>query len=146
MGNSNSGRRPQATVLKVLRGNPGQRKLNTQEPTPPAGIAVKPARLSEGAGPVWDELAPVCMVMGTLTPADVSAFVTFCELRASSDYTIRQKATTEPDKMGRLFKTERELANALRPYYEKFGLEPSGRARISLPKTPSVNKWADVIG
>ena len=32
MGNWNSGRRPQPTALKVLRGNPGKRPLNVDEP------------------------------------------------------------------------------------------------------------------
>ncbi len=42
---------------------------------------------------------------------------------------------------------ERNTAQALRPYYEKFGLEPVGRARISVPqvKEPE-SKWAGLLG
>jgi hypothetical protein len=41
-------------------------------------------------------------------------------------------------------KLERETANALRPYYALFGLEPVSRARISVPKKAEepVSKWA----
>jgi len=70
MGNHNSGRRPTPTALKILRGNPGKRPLNQDEPQPPKGPVVKP-ELSAGADRVWDALAPVCEAMGTLTAADV---------------------------------------------------------------------------
>jgi hypothetical protein len=42
---------------------------------------------------------------------------------------------------------ESELATKIRPYYEKFGLEPAGRARISVPKREEpVSKWAGMLG
>ena len=42
-------------------------------------------------------------------------------------------------------KLERETASALRPYYEKFGLEPVGRARISVPQTKAPeSKWGAI--
>src|SRR5688572_22964262 len=91
MGNKNSGRRPQPTALKVLRGNPGQRPLNDAEPRPPAGEARPPASLSRIAASVWAEIAPACVAMGTLTPADVTAFATLCELEATRRMASSQK-------------------------------------------------------
>lgn len=156
MGNRNSGRRPQPSALKVLRGNPGQRSINAQEPRPPIGPVDKPKRLSGAATVVWEELAPVCEAMGTLTKADAKAFATLCELQATLDMASAQKdadgfapftvGTDYNDapvvKIHAALKLERETASALRPYYEKFGLEPSGRARISLPKQAEpASKW-----
>jgi P27 family predicted phage terminase small subunit len=160
MGNRNSGRRPKPTALKVLRGNPGQRKLNEAEPIPPAGEVTIP-RLSETAKVIWAELAPVATAMGTLTRADGKAFATLCELQATLDAACAEKdregfspflVTTMVDSAGNehanvkehpAIKLERNTAAALRPYYEKFGLEPVGRARISVPKAQEpVNKWA----
>ncbi len=164
MGNQNSGRRPKPTALKVLQGNPGKRKLNQHEPKPPQGEAKQPKGLSLGAIAVWAELAPLAMAMGTLTTADVRAFATLCELQATF-----QQITAAKDTKGQLFtlkaeeadssvpemvvfvdnliRVEREAAAALRPYYERFGLEPVGRARIVLPakETAPVSKWAGVL-
>ena len=86
MGNQNSGRRPQPTALKVLRGNPGKRKPNVGEPKPPAGEVTQPAELSTGAAGVWAELAPICLAMKTLTPADVRPFRAMCELVATFEH------------------------------------------------------------
>ena len=159
-GNANSGRRPQASALKVLRGNPGKRKLSGSEPTPPDGVVAKPGTLSVVAGAVWDELAPVAMAMGTLTVADCAAFATLCELEATRRQASAQKDaegfgmfTLSEDYNGAMkvgvhaaIKVERETATALRPYYEKFGLEPSGRARIALPNRKPVSKWDGLVG
>src|SRR5512132_3034580 len=129
MGNQNSGRRPQPTALKVLRGNPGKRKPSEFEPVPMAGEVVKPEGLSRGASAVWDELAPVAIVMGTLTLADVRSFRTLCELEDTFSANTATKGTAVFD-----VRLERETAAALRPYYGMFGLEPASRTRIMVPK------------
>ncbi len=143
MGYENSGRRPQPSALKVLRGNPGKRKPNAQEPRPPTGDVIKPADLSAAAAAVWDELAPVARAMGTLTPADIRPFGTLCELQATFTAAARTKGTAAFDA-----RLERETATALRPYYALFGLEPISRARIAVP-TPAdaapVSKWAGAL-
>ncbi len=165
MGNHNSGRRPKPTALKVLRGNPGKRKLNEAEPKPPQGVANPPENLSASALTVWAQIGPVATAMGTLSTADVYAFGTLCELIATQRMAAAEKdregfsaflITTVPDPDGEThikitehpaIKLERNTAAALRPYYEKFGLEPVGRARISVPKQEApVSKWAGVLG
>lgn len=101
-------------------------------------------------------MAPVASAMGTLTTADVKPFATLCELQATLEMASSQKNaegfapfTLSEDyngapviKVHAALKLERETATALRPYYEKFGLEPVGRARISVPKPKEPeNKW-----
>jgi P27 family predicted phage terminase small subunit len=159
-GNQNSGRRPKPTALKVLQGNPGKRKLNQHEPKPPQGDVKPPEGISKAALSVWTRIAPVAMAMGTLTPADVWAFKTLCELQATFDIAAGQKDAPEfaPFTVGEDYnavpmvkvhaalKLEKETALALRPYYEKFGLEPVGRARISVPpQEKTESKW-EAIG
>jgi len=141
MGNQNSGRRPKPTALHVLRGNPSRKKLNENEVRPPAGDVGKPEALSLGASGVWDELAAVCLAMGTLTPADLKPFATLCELQEAFTRSALAKGTEAYDA-----RVERESANALRPYYEYFGLTPSSRARISVPKKADEpqSKWAGI--
>src|SRR5690349_18593228 len=137
-GNKNSGRRPQSTALKVLRGNPSKTKLNQHEPKPPQGVVNQPESLSNAAAVVWDEIAPIALAMGTLTTADTQAFATLCELEVTRRQASAEKnregfspfmVTTMVDSAGNehmnvkehpAIKLERNTAAALRPYYEKF--------------------------
>jgi phage terminase small subunit len=148
----------------VLQGNPGKRPFNAREPKPPAGDVIKPATLSQNAVGIWEEMAPICVAMGTLTIADRKAFATFCELQATLELASASKGnpTFQPfraqpedasDPASRMeividavLKLERDTAAALRPYYEKFGLEPVGRARISVqkPQAPK-SKWEGAL-
>jgi Phage terminase, small subunit len=144
-GNSNSGRRPEPTALTLLRGNPSKKRLNAQEPTPPPGEVVKPAGLTPGADLIWEWLAPVCLEMGTLTRADVAAFMMLCELEATIALAREWKATPRKRLAG--LKLEKELAPIVRPYYALFGLDPVSRAKIQVPKKPAapVSKWAGML-
>jgi hypothetical protein len=142
MGFENSGRRPKPTAIHILNGNPSRKKLNENEPCPPAGDVVKPAGLSAGAAEVWDRLAPICLAMRTLTTADVQVFWRLCELEASWETNIRAKGTEAFS-----HRQECDLARELRPYTAVFGLEPVSRSRISTPKPKDepVSKWAGAL-
>jgi P27 family predicted phage terminase small subunit len=160
LGNRNSGRKPKPYALKALEGNRGKRKLVDDEPKPPPGPVVKPETLSHGASVVWERQAPICLEMGTLTAADVLAFAKLCELEATAITASGQKdregftaflVTTVPDPDGEVhvkisehpaIKMERATAQALRPFYEYFGLVPVGRARIHISKPEGEQKWA----
>jgi phage terminase small subunit len=156
MGNYNSGRRPQGTALKVLRGNPGRGRLNGREPVVPAGVVEVPATISSGARRVWDRLAPVAVAMQTLTVADVEAFKTLCELQASLDlaaaakdapgfvaFAVGEEGDGPPTVVVHAaLGLELRIAAVVWPYYEKFGLEPVGRARLTVGAASPVSKWA----
>src|SRR5688500_18831593 len=160
-GNQNSGRRPNPNALKVLRGITRRDRLNELEPTPPAGEVVKPSNLSGRAAVVWDRLAPVLLAMGTLTTGDVETFATLCEIQADLDMARAQKDAPEfapftlsedyngAPKVGvhGAIKLEKELAPIVRPYYEYFGMTPSSRARIQVPKKAEEpqSKWAGTL-
>jgi len=162
MGNRNSGRRPQPTALKVLRGNPGKRPLNADEPTPPPGAVEKPATLSTPAAAVWDRLAPGAIAMGTLTRVDATAFALLCELQATLEWAAGRKdpppraererpsawVRRSHARLAAAMKIEKDFAPIIRPYYEFFGLTPQSRARIHVPKkdaAPVVSKWAGAL-
>lgn len=125
---------------------------------------MKPAGLSVAAGAVWDELAPICLAMRTLTAADVRPFATLCELQATLQQTSASKdgralftlaLADRDDPDGPLaividsaLRLERETAAALRPYYEYFGLTPSSRARLAVGaqrEEPKASKWAGAL-
>ena len=90
-------------------------------------------------------MAPVCLHMGTLTPADARPFAMLCELEAS--VTIARRWKQKPRTMAKGLKLEQSLAALLRPYYALFGLEPVSRARIAVAKQVEapVSKWAGAL-
>jgi phage terminase small subunit len=111
------GPKPTATVLKMIRGNPGRRPLNLNEPKPTVGCA-KPDYLDEAAGAVWDRFAPELIRIGVLTKVDEVPFARFCILSAES--------IANPY----AFPTNKE--QQLRMYANEFGMTASGRARLSV--------------
>ena len=141
MGNQNSGRRPKPTSLKLLRGEIRKDRLNLLEPKPVEGPVVKPDYLSEPASKVWDELAPVCLDMGTLTAADIATFARLCEL----EHTARLSSQGKEYPGWKNQREERDAATAIKSYYDFFGMTPSGRSRIKVPKQPEQkSKWEAV--
>jgi phage terminase small subunit len=144
MGNRNSGgRNRKSTALKLLRGNPGKGPLNLLEPGPPPGQVTKPSWLSAGACLIWDQMAPLCVAMRTLTVVDEKAFGCFCELQFSLERGAAMKRMGDWDEAMRV---ERHYAPLIRPYYDYFGLTPTSRARMAVAKADDgpVKKWANL--
>jgi len=145
MGNRNSGRRPRtATALKVLRGAQKSR-INVNAAAPPQGPIVVPAELGEGARRVWEELAPLCIGMGTLTVVDVRPFAMLCELQATLNRASALKA--EPGQFMKGVMLEKQFATIIRQYYALFGMDPVSRMRIRVATqdAPPVSKWGGVL-
>ena len=75
------GRKPIPTALKIARGNPGQRRLPTDEPQPstvfdltvPEILAGDPAARAE-----WETTAPRLHRVGLLTEVDLDALTLYC--------------------------------------------------------------------
>jgi hypothetical protein len=122
----------------------------------PAGPVVKPAQLSTAASAIWDVLAPICQTLGTLTPADVWAFVTILELEATRQKASTDKSTaTSIGESAYALRLERQTASALRPWLETFGLTPGSRARLQVARPKGTDpfdafqqqrsKWAGLL-
>jgi len=86
----------------------------------------------------------MCLAMGTLTAVDVRPFAALCELQATFSDCAKLKDTAPSNFSAKL---ERETAAALRPFYEYFGMTPSARSRISVPKQAEEpqSKWAGAL-
>lgn len=81
------------------------------------------------------------MAMGTLTAPDVPAFARLCEL----EHTARQSSRGKDEPGWKGQREERDAALALKSYYDFFGMTPSGRSRIRVPKVDKpVSKWEAV--
>ena len=135
-----AGRPALPVALHLARGT-FRRDRHGEKPAPVVapGKVLKPSGLSEAAARVWDELAPICVALGTLTRADQRAFGVLCELQATCE---AASATKGASAVG--MRAERLAAAAVRPYYELFGLAgPLSRTRLPKPAVDDFDPFLD---
>jgi P27 family predicted phage terminase small subunit len=147
------GRKPVPRALHVLRGLPSKQKLSADEPQPaPVDDLAPPAWLDPEAQAEWTRLAPVLQRLGVFTETDTAALTAYCEAWATW-----KGATQQIRKFGMVIKGK-EAVPIVSPYVKiahnallhmralltEFGMTPSSRARVHVPKAdqPAVSKWA----
>jgi P27 family predicted phage terminase small subunit len=135
---SRRGPAPKPTALKVLhgdyKGRPSAR--NTREPKPTKREIKPPAKMSNGAREVWDEIAPMLIEIGILTPPDAKIFAEFCEATVivqiaraqiarmlSGEYEPKPGAANPFNSYARAVITMTNLGG-------RYGLTPSDRSRL----------------
>lgn len=166
-GNWNSGRRRQPTALKVLRGNPGKRRIDPANEPQPAAVTESfdepPAELNGNATAraEWKRVAPLLRLCGLVSQAERTALVALCLEWATYLVAQRQlrRARLVKGKDGVLHISpyvaiaDRALSQCQRLWAE-LGLTPAGRARLArLPPAPSsrtppptpVSKWGGLL-
>ena len=137
------GPKPQSTDLKILRGNPGKRRLNLQEPQYPAGTPTKPTWLDEYAGEEWDRLVRVMSEARLLTTADfgilLSTVLAYSQLKRNELALQKFKSDSYvvKDRRGnRAMKPRPEIlrAEVVRKQYTSFlcelGQSPVSKSRV----------------
>ena len=113
------GRKPIPTAVLKFRGSP--RANRPDEPQPPGGPIEPPGFLSEAGRKVWDIMAPMCILMGTLTAVDAKRFAAYCNCQGkleTQDLSIEDSC---------------KLEQRLDRYATSFGLGASERASIKMP-------------
>lgn len=135
---------PLPTKIKVLRGNPGKKRLPKpgEEPEPELFVEVPdpPDWLGEYGVKEWYRVAPHLVDLGLLTEADYMAFATYCQnvhMLVESSLDIEKNGTTIRGSRGDVrnpaLATFTACTGALRSMAGEFGMTPSSRARIRLP-------------
>ncbi len=76
------GRKPIPSRVAFLRGLPGHRPANKDEPQPGPGSIEPPKYLSQKAKEVWQEVAPELFRLGLLTILDRQALARYSALHA----------------------------------------------------------------
>jgi P27 family predicted phage terminase small subunit len=136
------------TRLKVLRGNPGKRRINP-EPEPPA-IEVcpePPAFLAGYAGEEWRRVAPALHVIGVLREVDMQILAGYCQNYAvwrTAVEALARVAAQDPVMHGLLIqaadgtprrnplvKVAADAANDMLRFANDLGIGPAARARIA---------------
>jgi P27 family predicted phage terminase small subunit len=139
------GPKPQPTKLKILRGNPGCRSLNGDEPQPPTDGIAMPSHLGPVASARWAELLPVLQATRVMTRADVEALGRYCDTWEWW-LAVRAKLKAEGDTYGILndkgdvkYVAQRpevsiahKLAQQLRQLESDFGLSPAARSSLKV--------------
>lgn len=145
------GRRPTPTALKVLRGNPGKRPINQDEPKPTPGPPEPPEHLDDEARKQWFRWCDELSNMRVLTKADREILAVMCDTWAR--YVKAKKAV---DVAGLLVKSPNgypmlnpalsivnKCAAQLRSFATEFGLTPAARSRITTNGASGANEFAE---
>ena len=137
------------TVVRLMRGNPGRRPINRNEPRPTRGEAVPepPEYLLPYAVDEWRRVAPELWHMGVLTVLDLTLFAAYCQSYARwrlAEEALAGMATRDPVTHGLLVRTiegnarrnplvkvAADAARDMVTYAGQFGMGAAARARIS---------------
>lgn len=147
-----SGRRPLPTAVKKLRGNPGKRKLNDQEPQAPAEDPEIPAALSAAAAEEWKAIVPQLRTLGVLSRIDGKALAAYCHayarwIEAEAEVArfgiivcepllIDEKLVGVRYKKNPAVTISETAMKIMKSFLVEFGMTPSSRSRVRIEKPP----------
>jgi len=154
--------RAKSVILKKKEGNPGKRKLPTNEPMPPAEMPDMPSALDDYAIEKWNEVAPGLIALGTLAKIDGDLLAAYCS--SWSRYRAAEEALNELRKTNALnaliLKTVSGnyiqqpligISNVASRDFVKFGdllgIGETSRARLGIDRSKSGSgKFSGLIG
>ena len=137
------GRKPTPSHLRLVKGNPGKRAINRQEPKPRRERPSAPDHMSDKARETWGDVTGLLDRLGVLTEVDSVGLEMLCEAYADylgaradlaafgSNYyeTINQTGGV----MHRAHPAVAVMQDAdrrIRGWLAEFGLTPSARSRV----------------
>jgi len=167
-----AGRKPIPTALKKLRGNPGRRPLNENEPTPKCEAPEIPDWIKDDELAVeeWDRITKELEVVGLLNKLDhalIESWVVCYSrwvqaekkvLENGTLYKSGEKITTKKKRNGDIEEVKSGGNVTTSPYLwiankswtqlmklsAEMGLTPSSRSRIAITPNKKGNKWGDI--
>jgi P27 family predicted phage terminase small subunit len=150
------GRKPTATALKLVKGNPGKRPINQDEPQFDVVIPKCPMKLDKVGKAEWDKLSKLLFDAGVLTEVDDRTLAVYCHI-----WSQIVLLTAEIEKYGYLSYSEKstDVGSAMyeakanpaavrleklyaehRAYSAILGLDPANRGKIKVNKKPEPKK------
>lgn len=147
---------PQPTALRVLRGNPGQRRYNPREPQhPPLAEACPDALTDPVARAEWDRIAPMLITRGQVTTVDRATLMGYClkwaqwlalEVEAATHPAIVRSPTGNPIQNPAMVLANKTFLAMMKAAGE-LGITPASRSRViaSEPTKGVENKWAGIL-
>jgi P27 family predicted phage terminase small subunit len=147
------GRKPTPTKLKLLRGNPGKRKL-PREPEPQSMIPDCPPHLDALARAEWQRIVPELAALNLLTGLDRAALAAYCqawsrwiaaEQQLQAQGAVILAPSGYPIQNPQLAIANKALAQ-LRAFAAEFGLSPASRSRVAAPTSPKKDDLDTLLG
>lgn len=134
---------PKPTVLKLLAGNPGRRKLNVDEPRPDVVAPECPDHLAGDAREEWDRIVPLLLKNNLLTDIDGAALALYCQsfgrwaeaerkltdMRKNGGDGMLIKAPSGYPIINPYLSIAHRAMNDCYKHLQQFGLSPSSRTR-----------------
>jgi P27 family predicted phage terminase small subunit len=159
-----AGRRPIPTHLKLLRGNPGKRALNKDEPNPEIADQAPPPPdfLDKTAADEWRRVALELHRLRLLTSVDLMTLAAYCDAcarwRDAAD-ALAVAAAADPETHGLLVRTKDDgltanpliwiganAAKAMVRYATEFGMTPASRSKVSAAPDRGPSKFDGLLG
>ena len=152
------GRKRTPTVVKLVTGNPGRRRLNKSEPKVGRGLPQAPNHLIPEARLEWRRLAKLLHAIGVLTTLDRAAFAVYCQAYGRwvrAERALERMAEKEPSTQALLMKTKsgnliqnplvgtaNKAMDVLLKAATELGMTPSVRSRIETPSSGKAKQSA----
>lgn len=133
-----SGRRPVPTKLKLLRGNPGHRALNDQEPEPGSRLPEPPDHLAEEAKREWQRIGVILEEIGLVSELDRAALAAYCQAwsrwvdaeQALKTYGVVIKSPSGFPMQSPFLAVANKALEQMRGFLIEFGMTPASRTRV----------------
>lgn len=144
---------PTPTNLRLLKGNPGKRAINKNEPQGNADAVKMPSGLTARGKKVWRKVAPMLQSAGLLTDLDVLALKGLCDAYADYEDYREQVAQSSPIiKAPSGYPVQNPLISIERKAWEKFmrlmaefGMTPAARSRIQVEQPDDEGDELDAL-
>lgn len=153
------GPRPEPTIIKMAKGNPGKRPLNKSEPRPPSDDITPPDWVTGVARSKWDEVVPKLIGMGVMTNADIDTIARYCTMHEQYVKYLEQvrrglDVLVIRDDKGKVKYMQstpaatmmNKLAASMLRIEQEFGLTPSSRTGIVAKETQATDIDAILFG
>lgn len=151
-----TGRKPKPTALKLLKGNPGGRKLNPHEAKPKLAQPTPPDFLNDHAKGEWHRIVGTLFCNGLMTALDRSVLAAYCQSYGrwvQAERALARMADEQADSGQALTIVTHNGTSMQNPligiankakadmvrYALEFGMTPSARSRVNA----SPNEMAD---
>lgn len=148
------GRKPKPTALRLIEGNLGHRSINRNEPKPRTAAPPRPSILQGEERKAWEYLVRELKQMGTIASSDRASLTAYCHwwggfMKAKGK--LKELAAAEnphPEVIetssGNFIQNPwlsiaNTAAKELAKISEKLGLDPTSRARLTLPAPNSMS-------
>jgi P27 family predicted phage terminase small subunit len=143
---------PDPTVIRLLKGTPGKRAINADEPKPPVKAPPCPPELSDLAKKEWRRVSRLLVKLGLLTEVDLAALAGYCDAYGMW-ITSAEKLKTTPvvivykglPMQSPWVAIHANAGKQMLQFLQQFGLSPSSRTRVKGDKPPAADEFEDFL-